>query len=318
MVIKKAKSRSEAMKALKKVAIVIVNYNGKQDTLDCLRSIRKMKTEGDQLKIYVVDNASSDDSVNAIKRELPSVNLILNQANYGFAGGNNIGIKQALEDGVDYVLLVNNDTLVSQPLLNELLKAITKDEDIGVVVPKIYFAPGYEFHKKRYSYGEKGKVIWYAGGRIDWENMYGKHIGVDEVDKGQFSEEQETDFASGCCLLVKRQVFEKVGLFDERFFLYQEDLDWSIRAQKAGYRIVYCPLAYLWHKNAGSSNSGSSLQDYYMTRNRMLVGWSYAPWRTKAALIKESINKLFRGRKWEKIGVRDFYLGRFGKGSYET
>ena len=308
-----------------KVSLIIVNYNAKENTLECLQSLRKLSTVGYQLAIIVVDNNSTDDSVVCIKKRFPKIEIIKNRENLGFVGGNNLGIRHALKSSSsksnshpEYLLILNNDTLVSENLITELIKKAEKDSRVGIVSPKIYFAKGYEFHKDRYKKSELGKVIWYAGGKIDWQNMYGYHEGVDQVDEGQFNQEKEVDFATGCCMLIKRQICEKVGLFDKKFFLYNEDLDLSLRMEKKGYKVVYEPKAYLWHKNAGSSSSGSALQDYYLSRNRLLIGWRYAPWRTKLALFRESMKRLFTGRSWEKKGIRDFYLRKFGKGSYKS
>ena len=301
-----------------KVGIVIVNYNGKADTLACLHSLQKLEIRNLKFEIIIVDNASIDDSVVAIKKQFPWVKVIENQENLGFVGGNNVGIKRVLQNGADYVLVLNNDTLVSKNLLQELLRISGRDPKIGIIVPKIYFASGYEFHKERYSSKDLGRIIWYAGGKIDWRNMFGVHLGVDEVDRGQFEEEKEITFATGCCLLIKREVLTKIALFDEKFFLYGEDVDFSIRVVRAGFKIFYAPKAHLWHKNAGSSSAGSSLHDYYITRNRLLLGWRYAPWRVKLALLKQSGQRLIQGRDWEKKGIIDFYLGKFRKGSYEN
>ncbi|MEM4230386.1 MAG: glycosyltransferase, partial [Candidatus Pacearchaeota archaeon] len=175
----------------------------------------------------------------------------------------------------------------------------------------------FEFHKKRYKKEDLGKVIWFAGGKMDWQNVIGLHIGVDEIDKGQFEKISEIDFASGACMLIKSDVFKKIGKFDERYFLYYEDSDFCQRAKKTQYKIIYNPKAILWHKNAGSTGgSGSELQDYYLTRNRLLFGMKYAPYKSKLALLKESISLLAKGRKWQKRGVKDFYFGNFGKGSF--
>jgi hypothetical protein len=299
-----------------KVSIIIVNYNCKVNTLDCLGSLKKLAAGRWQLETLVVDNGSSDGLIAAVKEEFPQVEIVELKENAGFTGGNNAGIKLAMNRGADYILLLNNDTIVSADFLSRLLAAAEKDSQVGITVPKIYFAAGYEFHKDRYKKSERGKVIWYAGGKIDWGNMYGSHRGVDQVDTGQFDEPTETDFATGCCMLVKTEVFKTIGYLDNRLFLYLEDLDFSLRAKREGYQIVYVPRSYIWHKNAGSSGSGSHLHDYYLTRNRLWIGWRYAPWRTKLALFRESLGRLFGGRKWEKIGIRDFYLGKFGRGSY--
>lgn len=292
-----------------KVFIIIVNFNGVRDTLECLRSLEKIKIDGLDVNIVVVDNGSSDDSVAKLQRYNAKINLIASPKNVGFAEGNNLGIRYALTNGADFVCLLNNDTLAAADFLKELVD-IAKDAEVGISVPKIYFARGYEFHRDRYRKSDLGKVIWYAGGKIDWDNVYGVHRGVDQVDKGQYDKEEETEFASGCCLLIKKEVLDKVGLFDKRYFLYYEDSDFSVRVKKAGYKIVYNPKAVIWHKNAQSCSGGSGgrLQDYYITRNRLTFGLRYAPFRSKLALIRESMRLLMTGSKEQKRGVVDFYL----------
>jgi hypothetical protein len=284
-----------------------------------LESLKNIKRENFELTIVVVDNSSKEefDLKSGYMEDIPLV-VVKNKENLGFAGGHNVAIKYAIKNGADYVLILNNDTYVDKNFLEELLKATDRDKKIGVLVPKIYFAPGFEFHKDRYKKSDLGKVFWYAGGEMDWDNVIGRHRGVDLVDKGQFDKTEETEIATGCCMMVKKEVFEKIGLFDEKFYLYYEDADLSEKTKKAGYKIVYVPKSILWHKNAGSAGgSGSVLQDYYITRNRLLFGVRYASFRAKLALIKESFLILLTGRYWQKRGVLDFYLNKFGKGSFK-
>jgi GT2 family glycosyltransferase len=307
-----------------KVFVTIINFNGQKDTLACLDSLNKVLIQNYELNVIVIDNASNDDSVRAISNfQFPisnktSIKIIESKENLGFAGGQNLGIKYALENGADFICVLNNDVVLDKALLQELLKTFEKDKDCGIVSPKIYFAKGFEFHKDRYQDSEKGKVIWYAGGKMDWKNVIAYHNGVDEVDNGQFQNSELTEFASGCCELIKREVFEKVGLFDEKYFLYYEDNDLSQRAKKKGFKIYFQPKAIMWHLNAGSAGgSGSSLQDYYITRNRLLFGFRYASLRAKIALVRESIKFIIKGRESQKRGALDFYLGIFGKGSFK-
>jgi GT2 family glycosyltransferase len=300
-----------------KVAVVILNWNRKEDTLDCLTSLRKLSTSGFEILTIVVDNGSTDGSVAAFKKVPASPKIIELEENLGYVKGNNAGIKLALNNKADYVMILNNDTLVDKNLIKELLKSARRNRDGGIFTPKIYFAPGFEFHKDRYAKSDLGKVIWSAGGKIDWNNVYGANNGVDEVDNGQYENERETDFATGACMFIKSEVLKKTGVFDAKYFAYLEDTDLCMRAKGAGYRIIYVPKACLWHEVARSSAIGGELNDYYLTRNRMLFGMRYARLRTKAVLIKESIKLLFTGRKWQRIGTRDFYLMRFGKGSWK-
>jgi len=301
------------------IVISLLNFNGLKNTLACLESLRNIKIDDFKLTIVAVDNRSREefDLKSGSLGDIPFV-VIKNSKNLGFSGGNNVAIKYALENGADYVLILNNDTYADKDFLTELLKAAAKDSNIGILVPKIYFAPGFEFHKDRYLKAEKGKVFWYAGGKMDWNNVIGHNRGVDKVDKGQFDTAQETELATGCCMLIRKEVFENAGLFDDKYFLYYEDSDLSMRAKSKGFKIMYVPSSIIWHKNAGSAGgSGSVLQDYYITRNRMMFGIKYAPLKSKLSLIKESLRLLLKGRYWQKRGIIDFYLCRFGKGTFK-
>jgi GT2 family glycosyltransferase len=302
---------------MNKVAIVTVNFNTEKDTLALLDSIEKVKKSLFVADVIVVDNGSKEKLIipQAFKEK---VIFIRSEDNLGFSGGFNLGIKEGLHRGADYVLIVNNDTLMFPEMIENLLKVLQKNPKAGITTPKIYFAKGHEFHKSRYKENELGKVFWYAGGSTDWANITTIHRGVDEVDKGQYDEEEKTEFASGCCMLIRKEVFEKVGMFNEKYFLYYEDADFNERVKNAGFDIYYVPSAVLVHVNAASTGgSGSALQDYYTTRNRMKFGLTYAPIRSKIALIRESTRLLRTGREWQKKGIKDFYLGRFGKGSYK-
>ncbi len=303
-----------------RITISIVNYKGNKNTKECIESLSKLDLFGIALSVVVVNNSQEGRfSSNLVHNNQfqDKITIIDNKQNLGFSEGHNIVIKNALKNGEEYVLLLNNDTIVDKNLLLELLKALESDKKVGIAVPKIYFAKGYEFHKMRYKKEELGKVFWYAGGIIDFKNVIGFHKGVDEVDNGQYDRQEETEIATGCCMLVKKDVFESIGYFNKQYFLYYEDADFSIRAKKAEYTIIYVPTSVLWHKNASAAGgSGSTLQDYYITRNRLMFGIQYAPIRSKVALLKESITLLFWGRKWQKIGVIDYFFRNFGKGSY--
>lgn len=299
---------------MKKVAIIILHYLGKEFTKLCLESVEKLKIDGLELEVMVVNNNPKEDLTN-LKKKFPQFTFLETGKNLGYAGGNNFGIKRALRDGADYILLLNNDTTVDKNLIIELVK-IAADRKAGVVGPKIYFAKGFEYHKGRYQQSDLGKVIWYAGGIIDWPNVNGFHRGVDEVDNGQYDQQESTDFVTGCAIFIKRAVFEKIGLFDERYFLYLEDLEFCQRAIRAGFKIVYAPKAIIHHFNAGSSRVGGELHDYFITRNRLLFGLKYAPLKTKFNLIQESIKLSLIGRPWQKKAIRDYFLKKFGKGSW--
>ena len=309
-----------------RVSIIIVNWNRKKDTLECLQSMEKINTDF-KLEIIVVDNASKDGSRIEVKKFLKKAflsrknfrfELIKNKENLGFCGGNNVGINHALNHGADFILLLNNDTFVDKNFLVNLLKAFKKYPKAGILSPKIYFALGYEFKKDLYKSGDLGKVFWYAGGDFDWDNIYGSNHGVDEVDTGQYEKTRETDFATGACMLLKRELLEEIGLLDEKYYMYFEDSDLCVRAKEEGWRVLYVPKSFIWHKVSQSSGIGGALNDYFIIRNRLLFGMRYASMRTRFALYRESLRLLRSGRKWQKKGVLDFYFRKFGKGSWPT
>ena len=307
---------------MKKVAIILLNYKSQNETAECLGSLENIQTKDIEIETIIVDN-SPNDSGNTIKESIKKatklrVDLIENPHNTGFTGGNNLGIVSALARGFDFFLILNNDTLLERNFLMHLVKAADSDKKIGMTVPKIYFAKGHEFHKDRYTKRDLGNVIWYAGGILDWKNCIGLHRGVDEIDTGQYNKIENTDYATGACMLLKRELVESIGMFDEKYFLYYEDSDLSLRAKKKGWDIIYVPESIVWHKNAASTGgSGSGLQDYYITRNRLLFASRYAPLRTKVALLKESLMLLKHGRKYQKKGVQDFFQKKFGKAKFE-
>lgn len=297
---------------MKNVSVVIVNWNGKKDTSVCLDSLRNLRHRGVRLEVIVVDNGSSDGSAGHLSQAYPWVTLLLLDENLGFTGGNNTGIQYAYGKGADYVWLLNNDTIVDPDALT-ILDAF-RDPKVGLAGSKIYFAAGHEYHRDRYAPAERGKVFWYAGGILDWNNMYASHRGVDEVDAGQYDAVEETPFITGCSMMIRRDVITKIGMFDDAFYLYLEDVDYSLRAKKAGYSLRYFPRSVIWHVNAGSSGgAGNPIHDYYITRNRLRVGLRYAPMRTKVALLREAVRFAVGDNPEKRKAVADFLTGRWGK-----
>ncbi|MBI2196712.1 glycosyltransferase [Candidatus Daviesbacteria bacterium] len=296
-----------------KVAIITLNYNGKQDTLDFLESLKRLQVTGYRLQVIVVDNASTDGSVSAVHKAFPEVDVLQTGENLGYAGGFNRGLDYAKAWGADYFLLINNDCLIKDPdLILELVKTLKSDPKIGLVSPKIYFAPGFEFHKERYGSKDLGKVIWFAGGKFDWDNISSLHRGIDEVDKGQYDPPaggEEAGIFSGACVLIKKEVLEELGGLDEKYFLYFEDSDLAKRVAEAGFKIYYNSKVSLYHKVSQSTGIGSVVTDYYHTRNRLIFGIQYGRIRTKFALLREAIKLFIFGRPAQRRGVLDFYLG---------
>lgn len=289
-----------------------MNFHANKDTLECLQSLKKLNDE--KYKKYIV-LVSVEEQENIVELE-GLADVVLHTKNTGFSGNHNLGISYAFDQlNCDFVLLLNNDTIVDAGLLSALLTTAQKHTGkLAVFSPKIYFAPGHEYHKTSYESTERGKVLWYAGGCIDFNNAYGTHRGVDEVDHGQFDDISVTEFATGCCMLIPRITYQRVGLLDERYFLYWEDTDYSMRVKKAGGELWYVPNAVVWHKNAGSTGgSGSNMHIYYQTRNRILFSLKHASVRTKVAVLRQAVTMLVKGNGTEKEAVGDALRMRFGK-----
>ena len=301
---------------MQKIIISILHYNNIEDTINCLKSLLKLDLSNIDVETIVLDNGSKIElKVNVSEFDKIGLKVVRSNQNTGFAKGHNLIYEKIQDKEFNYFLILNNDCTMDEDSIKRLIDIFQNDK-AGVAVPKIYFTKGYEFHGERYKENDKGKVLWYAGGKMDWEHVMSRHLGIDEVDKRQYEEMKQIDFATGACQLIKKEVIEKVGLFDEKYFLYYEDADLSQRILRAGFKILYQPKSIAWHNNAGASGSGSALHDYYLTRNRMLFGMKYAPLKIKALLIKESMRIFVTGRKWQRIGIRDYYLHKFNKGSF--
>lgn len=297
-----------------KIAIIIVHYNTPLDTRNCLESLEKIDTAGFEFKTFVVDNGSKENLILPHKK-FKSVEVIRSNTNLGFTGGNNLGFRYASENfNPDYFLLLNSDTLVKTDFLVKLHNTLKTTPKMGLVSPKIYFAPGNEFHQHSYKKNELGKVIWFAGGIIDWRNLQTTHIGVDEVDRGQFDHLQSCDFVSGCCFLIRRETLATAGVFDERYFLYYEDTDLTRRVHRLGLELGLCQESVIWHVNGGSSEgSGSDLQVFYQTRNRLLFFFTHGTWRNKLTVLHFMLHLLTKGSRVERLAAAKFLRGHFGK-----
>ncbi|MBI2611978.1 glycosyltransferase family 2 protein [Candidatus Gottesmanbacteria bacterium] len=297
------------------LGIIIVHYKSPDITEKAIISLNKADLKSLNAQIILINN--SKDNLPFLKRisTIP-LTTINNSQNLGFAEGCNVGIRTAMEKKVDYLLFLNPDTFVAQNTLQVLIESFDK-ERVGLVSPKIYFAKGHEFHHKRYTKKDLGRVIWYAGGTIDWKNVYAHHRGVDDVDRGQFNNRIETDYVTGCCMMVHHKVFQEIGLLDPNYFVYYEDVDLSVRAKKKGFKIMYEPKTHIFHKNALSSNKpGSALHVYFQTRNRYYFALKYAPTKTKLHILKEIIIKLMSDDRNIRLASFDIILGKMGKGSY--
>ncbi len=296
------------------IAVIIIHYRSLANVRECLQSLKK-SANGQEIIPIIVDNAAAE-SAEILLNEFPDWIYVLRlPENQGFAGGNNAGVKFANEQLTPRtIVLLNDDTTVDVTAIQTLDQTLHEHERYGAVVPKIYFSPGCEFHKG-YQNEERGRVLWYAGGQIDWTEVVGFHRGVDEVDRGQYDQLEPTPFATGCCIAIRPKLWQKLKGFDERYFLYLEDMDLSQRIQATGYQTIYQPQAWIWHKNAGSSGSGSALHQYYQARNRYLFGFRFAPLRTKIFLAKQLFQQFRSGNQAVRRGILDFIRQRYGKRS---
>ncbi len=294
------------------VTIIILNWNGLTDTLECLESLASL--EYADHTVMVVDNGSTDGSARIIQERFSGVTLIENDKNLGFAGGNNVGLRQALKGNADYALLLNNDTKVDPLFLLRLVEVAESDPSIGIVGPTIY-------------YHDEPELTWSAGGAIDWQQGCTRMLGLDERDTGQFgSEPRRVDFVTGCAMLLRRAVLEQAGLLDERFFVYYEETEWCVRVQRAGFKIVHAPQSKLWHKITPEGRAASPLVHYYMTRNRLLFlkatsaglrAWLHTLFEYLRTLISWSVKPKWQHKQEQRRAmiqaIGDAWRGRWGK-----
>jgi GT2 family glycosyltransferase len=236
-----------------KVVIVVLNWNGKRVTAKCFESLKAI--DYSNYEILLVDNGSTDGSQQYFRAQYPEIVLLENEVNLGFAEGNNVGIRHAMNGRADYVLLLNNDTLVHAKFLSELVHVAERDSSIGFVGPKIYYR---DWHGQR-------DVIAFAGGCVNLWIGKARNIGEGEKERGQYEEIKEVSYLQGSCLLVKREVVQRVGLLDSTLFAYWEETDWCMRGRHAGYASVFVPSAKIWHEVAAST--GGVRSRYYLTRN---------------------------------------------------
>ena len=235
-----------------KLSIITINYNGIKDTYELIDSIPFKE----HLEVIVVDNASKENEASKIAEKYPQVKVIRSSQNLGFAGGNNIGIKEAKGKNI---LLINNDTYFKEFNIDSLINRLESSDKIGIVCPKLRFAWG-------------SNPIQFAGYTpLSNITLRNKAIGFGEEDKGQYDTAHPTPYAHGAAMLIKRKAIEKAGLMPESFFLYYEEIDWSMMFTRAGYEIWYDPSCTVYHKESQTTGQNSPLRTYYITRNRLLL-----------------------------------------------
>lgn len=238
----------------KKIAIILVNYNGEKYNEECICSI--LKSTYDNYEIIIVDNASTDNSVKLLREKFDeNIKIIISNENLGFSGANNIGIKYALNNGFDYVMLLNNDTIIEKDMINIMINA---SEGNKAVSPKIY-------------YYDNKSLIWSAGGDINWKKGLPIQYGINSKDNYENNKKKNIQFATGCCILMPIEIIRKIGMMSEDYFLYYEDTDYCVRIIEEGFEIVYEPKAIMYHKvSASTGGEKSKMYWYYMVRNRLI------------------------------------------------
>lgn len=241
-----------------KVSVITVNWNNFNDSAECLESLRK--TTYPNFEVIMVDNGSVGDDVSLLKQRFgDSIRLIVNDKNSGFAGGCNIGIKDALARGADYVVLLNNDTVVAPDFIEGLVRVAQSDERVGIAGGKVFCY-------------ELPELIWFAGGIINYRTGRTPIRGSGEADKGQFDEIVRVDWISGCFMFISRDVLQAVGMLDERFFFGWEDVDLCVRAARKGFKVLFVPESRIWHKGFGIDKRDRlmGMPVYYATRGQFL------------------------------------------------
>lgn len=291
------------------VFTIILNTNRREDTLACLTSLQQSTYKDNT--IIVLDNHSTDGSAEAIRSCFPMVQVIDLVQNCGYAGNNNVGIQSALEQHAEWVLVLNEDTILAPDCLERLVQAGESDPQIGMVGPLVY-------------HYDEPDVIQSAGG---WMNRYWEagHFGKNERDRGQFNESRRVEWLTGCSLLVRREAIEQAGMLDERFFIYFEETEWCVRIRKAGWSCVHVPAAKLWHKGVQRNYEPKPSFTYYATRNHLFlmekhrapfVAWAVVWAQTIRTLTSWTVKPQWRHMRehrdamWD--GIMDFVHQRWG------
>ena len=235
------------------LSVILLNYNQPDMTIECIEYLLQNKKHYDDFEIIVIDNGSKDNSVVKLLEAASKYNFrfINNKENLGFAEGNNVGIREALGD---WILLLNNDTVFKEDFISKMAKAIVDNPESAAVGPKIYY---YDVPTK----------IWYSGGKIT------KYYNFVEDQSGEGEHYKQVEWITGCALMINKRVLKKVGLLDKDFFMYIEDVDWCIRARKAGFNLIYTPYAEIWHIGSKTTTESfkKSFQIYYGYRNKLFV-----------------------------------------------
>ena len=292
-----------------RVVSVILNTNRRDDTLACLQSLAHSSYTPHTS--VVVNGAGTDGSFDAIQHAYPQTHILPLTNNRGYAGGNNVGLAWALDQGADWVLVLNEDTILAEDCVARLVAVGESDPRIGIVGPMVY-------------HFDEPTVIQTAGGMLGgaWSALL---IGNNQTDTGQFREPRPVEWISGCAMLIRRGLLEQVGQFDERFFIYWEEIDLCLRARQAGWRLVHVPQAKLWHKGITRAYRPKPAVTYYTTRNHFLLlqknhaplgVWLLVTTRTVRTLFSWSLRPKWRAMRPHRdamvMGLLDFARRRWG------
>jgi len=288
-----------------KVYIIILHWKNIACLLECLSSINRIMY--DNYTVTVVNN-SSNDLIDIDKHLKLKIQILKSPFNVGFARGNNLGLKEALKNQADYVLLLNDDTVVSPDFLNILVDTAEKNSNAGMLGPKIY-------------YFDEPHRIWFAGAKFNEQTGLVSFLHSDE-------KLEESDYVTGCALLAKRKLIEKIGLLNERFFLYWEDVNWGLASKKAGFRNLIVPSSKVWHKiSLSSGGPNSCLRVYHKTRSHLLFLRLHAPkaeMKLMLRFLRDIAWLLFKSSDPDKMkkaqayfaAIVDYHLGKTGKGPH--
>ena len=270
------------------VAIILVNYNGKTDTLECLASLQMDRYPNKQ--IIVVDNGSKDDSAAAIRKAFPNITVLETGKNLGFTGGNNAGILHALAMNAKFIYLLNNDTTVHLDSTTHLVAALETDPQCGLAAPVMY-------------YFDRPDTPWFAGSTLNLPRGLALHDNT--APPTPADPPRELPWVTGCAMLFRAEILRDLAGFDERFFLYWEDVDLSLRTKAAGFSLKLVPAARIHHKCGSTSNRTiNSFGEYYYLRNNLLLVDKHVPQRKTRAKFRVLTNAAARwansGQKWKR------------------
>jgi GT2 family glycosyltransferase len=273
-----------------KLALITVVYNDYASLENYLHNLKKQTNIN--FHVFIVDNSEERKEIPLTHNSYPIT--LLPRSNLGYAYGLNEGLKAAIKHGFLSFAVMNNDIELDARVIDETCLALTNNPQ-ALIGAKIYYAPGYEYHT-HYEKKDMGNVLWYDGGTIDWHNVHIKHTHIDLVDKNRGDKvSKETQFITGCFMAFNKAVIDSVGYFDETYFMYMEDADFCVRATQKNVKLIYNPAIMLHHKESQSSGGGSSnLRSKYITRNRIIFGLKYAPFKTKLHLIKNHFSQIVR------------------------